>query len=469
MKLIPYPEYKDSGVSWLGNVPSHWETVKVKYLFSERVEKGYADQPLLAATQTKGVIPKTHYESRTVIAQMDLHLLKLVNVGDFVISLRSFQGGLEYAYYRGIISPAYTVMIPMERVIRGYFRHILKSAPFVKNLSLYVTGIRQGQNIDYFKFKNSLLLLPPEQDQKAIASFLDFKTKQISRFILGKRRLIELLKEQKQAIINRAVTRGLDPNVRLKHSGVDWLGDIPEHWQAWQIGHFSKIGNGSTPSRSNPDYWSNGNYPWLNSSCVNSTVITHAHQFVSKNALRECHLPIVQPDNILVAITGQGKTRGMAALLKIECTINQHLAYITIKRNLMLPNFLHKLLQGIYQELRKLSEGAGSTKGALTCNDLKHLRVPVPPLNEQRSIVGFLDEKYCKIDTAIARAEREIELIREYRTRLIADVVTGKIDVRDVPVTEIPEIPDIEETEEPDSANEPADAAETGEVPDEDD
>ena len=144
----PYPAYQDSGHPWLGDVPRHWDGVKLKHLLRERVEKGHPSEPLLAATQTKGVVLKTDFENRTVEPTKDLHLLKLVERGDFVISLRSFQGGIEHARCRGIISPAYTILEPRSRDNHGFLAALFKARPFVDQLKLYVTGIRQGQNID---------------------------------------------------------------------------------------------------------------------------------------------------------------------------------------------------------------------------------------------------------------------------------------------------------------------------------
>lgn len=228
--LKPYPKMRNSGEPWLGAVPAHWTLRRAKTLLRERVEKGFPDEPLLAATQTKGVVRKDRYENRTVLALKDFHLLKLVREGDFVISLRSFQGGIEYARDRGIISPAYTVLYPVLPKMHGYLAWLFKSKPYVENLSLYVTGIRQGQNIDYEKLSRAGLPMPPESEQEAIVRFLDHTDRRIRRYIRAKQKLIKLLEEQKQAIIHRAVTRGLDPNVRLKSSGVEWLEDVPEHW-----------------------------------------------------------------------------------------------------------------------------------------------------------------------------------------------------------------------------------------------
>ena len=189
MKLAPYPEYIRTPEAWLGDVPAHWSILKTKYLFTEISEKGHPEEPLLAATQTKGVVPKDHYENRTVLAMKDLHLLKLVREGDFVISLRSFQGGIEYALFRGIISPAYTVLRPGNRADCKFFSYLFKSRPYIDNLSLYVTGIRQGQNIDYERLRRSFLPVPPLDEQIAIATFLRCMDNKLSRMISCLRRL----------------------------------------------------------------------------------------------------------------------------------------------------------------------------------------------------------------------------------------------------------------------------------------
>jgi type I restriction enzyme, S subunit len=262
--LKPYAAYKDSGLAWLGPLPSHWGQRRMKFLFKERTQKGFPDEPLLAATQTKGVVRKDDYGKRTVTAMKDFHLLKLVEIGDFVISLRSFEGGIEVSHCRGIISPAYTVLKPSADASLGYYSRFFKSADFIRSLTLFVTGIREGQNIDYERMSRAYMPLPPLEEQIAIGRFLDWANARLERTIRAKRRVIALLTEQKQAIIHSAVTRGLDPTVPLKSSGIAWLGDIPAHWELWRISRFARVGNGSTPSRANPRYWNGGTYPWLN-------------------------------------------------------------------------------------------------------------------------------------------------------------------------------------------------------------
>lgn len=201
----PYDAYRNVDEIWIHELPMHWETVKIKRLFDERVEKGYPEEPLLAATQNMGVVPKNVYGQRTVEATKDLELLKLVRKGDFVISLRSFQGGIELAHYQGIISPAYTVMIP-KGITAEYFKHLAKSKVFIELLKQCVTGIREGQNIDYTKLKGIRIPVPPIEEQIKIAAYLD----SIDARIDARIKEISLLKKYKASISSDIVTGKID-------------------------------------------------------------------------------------------------------------------------------------------------------------------------------------------------------------------------------------------------------------------
>lgn len=235
-----YSSYKDSGVHWLGEIPSHWSLRKMKYTFVERSQKGFPKEPLLAATQSYGVIKKEDYEVRTVEALKNLETLKLVEIGDFVISLRSFQGGIEYSHCRGIISPAYTILTPTH-ITTDYFKFLGKSSIFINLLKSTVTGIREGQNIDYNKLKSEYMPIPPIAEQQSMATYLDKATAEIDKAIVQQQRMIDLLNERKQIIIQRAVTKGLDENVEMKNSGLNWLGQIPSHWELVRLGYSSRI------------------------------------------------------------------------------------------------------------------------------------------------------------------------------------------------------------------------------------
>lgn len=204
--LNPNVKMKDSGIPWIGEIPEHWTTRKIKFLFKERSEKGYPNEPVLCATQKYGVIPQSMYENRVVVVNKGLEGLKLVKEGDFVISLRSFQGGIEYAHYQGIISAAYTVLSPSDEVNPNYIKYLFKSHPFIELLKTCVTGIREGQNINFDLLRKSCIMLPPLSEQQAIVSYIDEKLQKIDQYMADLQREIDYLKEFKQRLISDAVT-----------------------------------------------------------------------------------------------------------------------------------------------------------------------------------------------------------------------------------------------------------------------
>jgi len=429
-ELKPYPAIKDSGIPWLGKVPEHWELHRFKTLFSERVQKGFPSEPLLAATQTKGVVQKGDYENRTVTAQKDLHLLKLVEVGDFVISLRSFQGGIEISHTRGIISPAYTVLTPIAVEVGPFVRWLFKSAPLIHGLRLSVTGIREGQNIDYSRLSRDSLAIPSLPEQAAIVRFIEYVDRQIRRYIRAKQKLIKLLEEQKQAIIHQAVTGQIDvrtgkPYPAYKPSGVEWLGDVPEHWKVLRTKHvFREVDTGSTTGEETHLSMSQklGLVP---SDMVQSTLKSESY---IGGKLCEAE------DLVLNRLKAH---LGVFALAKQAGVISPDYSVFRKKRPISTTYFELVLRSpACRRELRIRAKGIVEGFWRLYTDDFYDIRVPVPPVPEQDLIIAELDEASTGINTAIARANRETELLGEYRTRLIADVVTGKLDVRGYNVVE---------------------------------
>lgn len=204
--LNPDVPMKDSGCQQIGQIPAHWNAVKMKYCFEQRSEKGYPNEPMLCATQSEGVIPQSMYSNRVVVVNKGFEGLKLVKVGDFVISLRSFQGGIEYAYYQGIISSAYTILTPKDEKNSRYFKYLFKSHPFIQLLQTCVTGIREGQNINYGMLGNNFIPIPPIEEQNAIADYIESQTSKIDSLISSLSAEIERLKEYKQRLISDVVT-----------------------------------------------------------------------------------------------------------------------------------------------------------------------------------------------------------------------------------------------------------------------
>ena len=439
--LKPYPQYREPEADWMGKIPIHWEVRRLKTVLHEtdcrsRDGKGV----LLSLTRNRGLIARSDFTDKAQSAKT-LVGYKIYEPNQIVMNrMQAWSGMFGLAQIAGLISPDYASFEVLGNNNPKYLLSRIKSPDMVEQFALESKGIGSGFNRLYSdRFGIIPVNLPPPDEQEAIVRFLDHANRKIDRYVRTKKKLITLLNEQKQAIIHRAVTRGLPSkssgqatlDAPLKDSGIPWLGKIPEHWEVWRISRFAKVGNGSTPSRSNMSYWSGGTFPWLNSSHVNRGLIDSADQYVTAAALRQCHLPKVSEGSVLVAITGQGKTRGTSAVLAFEATINQHIAYITPRLPIISADFLHFSLVAAYSTLRAISDDSGSTKGALTCEDLKRFKLAVPPLDEQATLVKDIVDATKATNTAINRAEHEVELLNEYRTRLTADVVTGKLDVRE--------------------------------------
>jgi type I restriction enzyme S subunit len=382
--LKPYPDYKQSGQAWVGKIPKHWSLPRLGAVFRERGETNDLMQEprVLSVLKDVGVIP---YEEKGNIGNKkseDIRRYRLVQPNDIVVNcMNVIIGSVGLSRYSGCLSPVYYVLVRRSSAHEPRFLNaVFQARPFQASLVRIGNGIlAHRMRIPMELLKCEPFPIPPPEEQAAIVKFIDHATRRLNRAIRAKQKVIALLDEQKQVIIHRAVTRGLNPNVPLRPSGIPWLGDVPKHWEVWRIGRIAIVGNGSTPSRSKPAYWQDGSYPWLNSSNVNRGFIDSADQFVTRIALKECHLPRVPSGSVLVAITGQGKTRGMAAVLGIEATVNQHIAYLTPSSVGVLPDFLQLSLTGAYQTLRALSSDSGSTKGALTCEDLKRFKLALPP------------------------------------------------------------------------------------------
>ena len=238
-----------------------------------------------------------------------------------------------------------------------------------------------------------------------------------------------MLGEYRQSVI-ADLTTGANLAVAKTETGNIFCPSIPSTWQMVRIGKYARLGNGSTPLKDNLDYWSGGNFPWLNSAVVNQDEVIEGSELVTDEALRACHLPIVQPGAVLVALTGQGKTRGQVTVLRIKATINQHLAYLTADPNAFDTDYLFWTLTGMYAALRMVSDGQGGTKGALTCEDLSRFQIPKPPLAEQQAIADQVKSETVRIDELITHAKAEIKLLKELRAATIADAVLGRVDVR---------------------------------------
>ena len=356
-----YPCYKPTSSPWIGEVPEHWTVERLKQNVTDVNEQARERLPndiYIALENVEGWTGKiTGTENETGFDSQ----VKKFQVGDVLFGkLRPYLAKVTAPERKGICVGEFLVLrSQQDSIAPDYLEQLLRSKGVIDTVDASTFGAKMPR-ADWNFIASMLFPIPPLAEQAAIVRYLDEADQRIRTYMSAKERLIALLEEERQAVIHQAVTQGLDPNVRLKPSGVEWLGNVPEHWVTLRIGHFSEVGNGSTPSRGNAAYWTDGVHPWLNSSSVNQDIITEADQFVTDLALRECHLPSLGSGNVLVGITGEGRTRGTSAVLDIDATINQHVAFIALKTTRVSPYFLHMCLTAAYSELRAISSASGS-------------------------------------------------------------------------------------------------------------
>jgi type I restriction enzyme S subunit len=426
----PCPDHKDSDVEWLGSIPAEWQCRRLKYcapLINERAENLSTNLPYLGLENIESWTGKKVESEAMPEAEGQANRFR---AGDVLFGkLRPYLAKVFRATGEGICTGELLVLRP-RGMVQDYLFYYILARDFISIVDSSTYGAKMPR-ASWNLIGNLPALIPSIPEQRAIAGFLDRETSRIDDLIVKKQRQIELLEEKRTALIRQAVTKGLDPNVPMKDSGMEWIGRIPAYWEIWKLGHLATGGNGSTPDRSRLEYWSDGSIPWLNSSIVNHAEATCADQFVTEAAVRDCHLPYVPAGSVLIALTGQGKTRGAAVVLSFRSTINQHLAYVTPAKGRVETWYLRWLFFTAYDYLRAMSDDAGGTKGALTCGFISSLMIPVPPMREQQAIAVFVSSATTTTDLLIAKLESSIVTLREYRVALVSATVTGKINIQE--------------------------------------
>lgn len=442
MSFPRYREYKDSGVAWVGIVPQHWGIGQSRRLFALRKDRAFESDEQLTASQKYGVILQREFMERegqkVVQVILDSDILKHAEPGDFVISMRSFQGGIEWCNVRGCVSSAYVVLIPNDQIWGRYFAYLFKSHTYIQALQSTTNLVRDGQALRYDNFTQVGLPLVPLSEQVLIASFLDRETAKIDGLVSEQRRLIELLTEKRQAVISHAVTKGLNPHAPMKPSGIDWLGDVPEHWEVGRVKFASrKISKGDTPSNFGMDFVVDGPVRFIKIENIGEGELIELPRYaIDFDAHAQLARSQLLANDIVFAIAGA--TTGKCAIVREEhlpANTNQAVAFIR-PNDRIVPSFLVAWLQN--PELKKAmwEMAVQSAQPNLSMENLGNLPVLLPPKEEQAAIlrrVEPLAERYLDLITESLRA---IELMQERRTALISAAVTGKIDVRGLVETE---------------------------------
>ncbi len=441
----PYPTYRPSGVPWLGDVPAHWEVRRLRTVADMRVSNvdkhtredevpvrlcNYVDvykndrvtpaMPFMTATASRDEIERFRLESGDVLITKDSETWDDIGVPALVAeSPHDLLSGYHLALLR-----------PTTEILGPYLARTLQSKGVAYQFHVRANGVTR-YGLTHAGIQSVRTLLPPLPEQAAIVRYLDYVDRRIGRYVAARRKLIALLEEEKQAVVNRAVTRGLDPNVRLKPSGVEWLGDVPEHWEVRRLKTLCQMKSGEGITAESIE--TTGEYPVYGGNGLRGYTSNYTH------------------DGAFALIGRQGALCGNVHIARGKFWATEHAVVATLSMGHSIGWF------GASLEAMNLNQySIAAAQPGLAVERVLNLPLVVPPKQEQKRIADRIEEATADIDAAIAHARRQIELAQEYRTRLIADVVTGKLDVREA-AAQLPE----EALDEPsDDTAEPCEALE---------
>lgn len=448
--LKPYPKMKDSGLPWLGNLPAHWNLERAKWLFKKMARPSRDADEVVTCFRDGTVTLRKNRRVRGFTESLKEIGYQGIRRGDLVIhAMDAFAGAIGVADSDGKGTPVYSVCKPVDRANSHYYAYLLREMSRAQWIQALAKGIRERSTDFRFEdFGSQLVPVPPLREQAAIVRFLDYADRRIQRYVRAKQKLIKLLEEQKQAIINRAVTRGLDPNVRLKPSGVEGWDDVPEHWQVVALKRTCSLLRDGTHL---PPPRTSSGVPLLSvRNIVANRFVRRVDDSMITNADYEQLSRSFAPheNDVLLAIVGA--TLGKVAIVPLmeRFQIQRSLAIFRPKPDKLSFQFLAALLQSPSFQNALWTTVAFSAQPGIYLNTLANFRVQLPPLDEQVQIISELDGQIVVLEAAIGTVSRQVSLLGEYRTRLIADVVTGKLDVREAALQLHEETEDAEKFEE---------------------
>lgn len=424
-----YSEYKDSGVKWLGEIPSHWELLKSKYLWKETFENSTSGkEDLLSVSQYTGVT-KSKADSRSE----SLIGYKIVHKDDLVINIMlAWLGGLGVSSDEGVVSPAYCTY----KLIRDYnpkFLHYLYKTPmYLAEFARHSTGVVPSRWRMYTDdFGQVVSLLPPVEEQDAIVRYLDAATSKIDKAIAMQQKMIDLLNERKQIIIQNAVTKGLDENVEMKDSGVEWIGMIPKHWEIKRLKYvmhsYGRIGFRGYGTDDIVDE-GQGAITLSPSNIQDSSMDYSKKTYLSWKKYYESPEIMIKNGDVLMVKTGS--SYGKCAVVKdlpMECTINPQL--VVFKEHKEFSEFLAYSFQTTFAKCFINTSVIGGTIPTISQEKINNYIFPFPSKSEQQAIVAYLDKEMQRFDSAITNCQRQIALLQERKQIIINEVVTGKVKV----------------------------------------
>ena len=422
-------EMKDSGIEWIGDIPTSWTTNKGKYLFQQRSTKGnHIELQLLSPTQKFGVIPQSMFEELTtntavkINEKTDLMTFKTIHRGDYCISLRSFQGGFEYSLYEGVVSPAYTVFFKKGVLCNGYYKYLFKDQSFIKEMNSYTLSLRDGKNISFDDFGNTYLPIPPLAEQETITDYLDSKCAEIDSLISDIQSQIEALEEYKRSVITEAVTKGLDPDVEMKDSGVQWIGKMPKHWTVdnpkWHfVQRKDRATKGLTQLTASQKYGVVTQEEYME--ITGAKVVTVEKDFDI--------LKLVCPGDFIIHMRS---FQGGLEYSEKYGSISSAYVMLIPQKTILEPRFYKWFFKSpVYIDALSSTSNLIRDGQAMRYANFIQLPIPLLPKEEQQQIADYLDMKCAEIDNIIIEKKQQIDTIEEYKKSLIFEYVMGKKEV----------------------------------------
>ena len=427
-KYQAYTEYRDSGVEWLGAVPSHWEEVRLKYvvdLEGEKTEPGSVHRYVGMENIESG--------NGKYLVKFDIKpegLSASFSKGDVLFGkLRPYLAKAWLAEFSGICSSEFLVL-RSRKVCPRFLNYYTLTDEFINQVDSSTYGSKMPRaSWDFVGLMD--VPVPLNNESEIIANFLDYETAKIDILIAKQQQLIKLLKEKRQAVISHAVTKGLNPDAPMKDSGVEWLGEVPEHWVLIPLKHLCGFSGGGTPSKDNLKYWNGGNIPWVSPKDMKTFWLTDTQDKLTELAVEESSTNFIESEALLMVVRSGILQRTIPiAINRVRVTLNQDMKALRFN-SLMNVEYAANFILGYQDSLLLEWTKEGATVESIEYEYLSGSLFPVPPIKEQETIINYIKDYLVKLDALVANANKATNLLLERRTALISAAVTGKIDVRD--------------------------------------
>ena len=429
-----YPEYKESSLEWIARIPTHWQLINTKYLFRLVTEPAPKNNTyeLLSIYTDIGVKPRKELEERGNRATTTDGYW-LVKKGDFIVNkLLAWMGAIGLSNYEGVTSPAYDILRKIRPLNERFYEYLFRCGLYFTEFKKRSKGIMDVRLRLYFsQFGPIPLVFPPVHEQDQIVAFLDRKTQKIDELIRAKERKIELLQEYRASLINQAVTKGLDPNVEMNPSGVEWIGNVPKHWEVKKIKYLARlISKGTTPTTIGREILDHGEIRFIKAeNIVDNQVKLDPEYYIDEETNQMLKRSQLKENDILFVIAGTIGKVGLVSRNHLPANTNQAVSFIRPYEK-ELPEFIYYWLQSDNIQQIVWRDVVQTAQPNLSMEDLGNLYIPYPSIAEQERIVDYISNKTRSIAQLLQQVYRQIELLKEYRQSLISAVVTGKIDVR---------------------------------------